>query len=226
MVFDEYLTIQKFLGALLAGYFLGSIPFASVAARYRGVDIFNTGTRTAGTANVFWNIGRGTGMVVLVGDVAKGSAAVLIAGLLGLPWPLALMAGGAAILGHWNSVFSRFRGGDGMAALIGVTITLEPVLTSLGLLIGTVALLIFWRSPLRAAWALSTCFIVILGLSQYYQIDRVLAMGVVVMAVLVLSHTMISHRHRASLQDEEQLVALERDGYQEPDLSQATPDNR
>ena len=225
-MFDEYLTIHKFLGALLAGYFLGSIPFALVAARYRGVDIFNTGSRTAGTANVFWNIGRGTGMVVLVGDVAKGSAAVLIAGLLGLPWLLELLAGGAAILGHWNSVFSRFRGGDGMAALMGVTVTLEPVLTSLGLLIGTVALLISWRSPLRAAWALSTCFVVILGLSQYYQIDRVLVMGVVVMAMLVLAHTIISYRHRASLQHEQKPLDLELGGHQEPDLSPATPDNR
>ena len=58
-MFDEYLTIQKFLGALVAGYLLGSIPFASLAARYRGVDIFNMGSRTAETANLFWNIGMG-----------------------------------------------------------------------------------------------------------------------------------------------------------------------
>ena len=202
-MFDEYLTIQKFLGALVAGYLLGSIPFASLAARYRGVDIFNMGSRTAETANLFWNIGRGTGLAVLVGDVAKGSAAVLIAELLGLPWPLALLAGGAAVLGHWNSVFSGFKGGDGMAALMGVTVTLEPMLTTLGLAAGTGALLLSWRSPLRAAWALSTCFIVMLGLSQYYHIDQTLVVGLAVIAILVLFHTILSHRRRVSVTDQE-----------------------
>ena len=224
-MFDEYLTIQKFLGALSAGYVLGSIPFALVTARYRGVDIFNTGTRTAGTANVFWNIGRGAGIVVLVGDVTKGSAAVLIAGLLGLAWPLVLLAGVAAVLGHWKSVFSGFRGGDGMAALMGVAITLEPVLTALGLLIGTGALLISWRSSLRAAWALSTCFVVMLGVSQYYQIDRELVIGLAAIAILVLLHTLVSQRHRVGLADEVQLLAQELDSPQKPDLGRSIPEN-
>lgn len=210
-MFDDYLTIQKLVGALLAGYLLGSIPFASVAARYRGVDIFSTGTRTAGTANVFWNIGRSAGIAVLVGDVAKGSAAVLIAGLVGLEWPLVLLAGGAAVLGHWKSVFTGFRGGDGMAALMGITATLEPVLTTLGLVIGAGVLLITWRSPLRAAWALSACFVVILGVSQYYQIDRNLIIGLVAIAILVLWHTLVSRRHRASPAGEEQLWDLDLD---------------
>ena len=66
-----------------------------------------------------------------------------------------------------------------MAALMGVTIALEPALAFLGLLIGTGAMLLLWRSPLRGAGALSTCFMVILGISQYYQIDRDLVMGLV-----------------------------------------------
>ena len=135
--------------------------------------------------------------------MAKGSAAVLIAELLGLPWPLALLAGGAAVLGHWNSVFSGFKGGDGMAALMGVTVTLEPMLTTLGLAAGTGALLLSWRSPLRAAWALSTCFIVMLGLSQYYHIDQTLVVGLAVIAILVLFHTILSHRRRVSVTDQE-----------------------
>ena len=53
-----------------------------MAARFRGVDIFTTGNAMAGSANVFWHIGHRTGAVVFAGDVAKGSAAVLIAGML------------------------------------------------------------------------------------------------------------------------------------------------
>ena len=127
-MFDEYVLIPKVLSAVLVGYLLGSIPFARTAARLRGVDIFSTGSHMAGTANVFWNIGRWTGTLVFVGDVAKGSAAVVIAGLLEVPAPLILLVAAAAIFGHWMSVFARFRGGDGMAPLMGVTLALEPAL--------------------------------------------------------------------------------------------------
>ena len=230
----EYALIFKLIWALLAGYLLGSIPFAYIAARCRGVDIFTTGSRTAGTANVFWNIGRGTGLVVLVGDVAKGSAAVIFAELLGLPWPMLLLVGGAAVLGHWKSVFSGFRGGDGMAALMGVTISLEPILATLGLLIGTVAMLLLWRSPLRGAGALSTCFIVMLGLSQYYQIDRDLVMGLVALAMLVLFRSLIGLRHRSRIGDVGPALDLgldldpdpDSDSDQESELGSATPENR
>jgi glycerol-3-phosphate acyltransferase PlsY len=202
-VFGEYLDIQKLLGAMLAGYLLGSIPFAYLAARYRGLDIFNTGSRTAGTANVFWNIGRRTGTLVFVGDVAKGSAAVLFAGLLDVSWSVALLAGGAAVLGHWKSVFSGFRGGDGMATLIGVTIALEPGMAAMGILIGTGVLLLLRRSPLRSTWGISACFIVMLGVSQYYQVDRDLVMGLVALAMLVLFRSMIGRRGRIRIPAQE-----------------------
>ena len=135
-MFDEYLTIQKILAALLAGYLLGSIPFAQVAARLRGVDIFDTGTSTAGAANVFWYVGHRTGLIVGAGDVGKGAAAVVIAGFFDLPDSGLLLVGGAAILGHWKSAFAGFRGGDGMATLLGVGIVLEPTLAVVGILVG------------------------------------------------------------------------------------------
>ena len=131
-MFDAYISVQQVLAAVLVGYLLGSIPFARTAARLRGVDIFATGSHMAGTANVFWNIGRRTGTLVFLGDVAKGAAAVVIAELLEVPGPLILLVGGAAIFGHWMSVFARFRGGDGMAPLMGITLALVPALAILG----------------------------------------------------------------------------------------------
>ena len=109
-MFDDFLFLQQLLASILVGYLLGSIPFAYVAGRFRGVDIFSTGSRTAGTANVFWNIGRRTGTVVFAGDVAKGAAAVVIAQLLDVSGPMVLLAGAASILGHWKSVFSGIPG--------------------------------------------------------------------------------------------------------------------
>ena len=83
-----------------------------MAARLKGIDIFTTGNFQAGTANVFWNISRRTGLIVFICDVAKGSVSVLIADLLGIPPYLLVIAGAAAVLGHWKSLFTGFKGGD------------------------------------------------------------------------------------------------------------------
>ncbi|MCH8172808.1 MAG: glycerol-3-phosphate acyltransferase, partial [Proteobacteria bacterium] len=55
---------------------------------------------------------------VRIGDVAKGSAAIVIAQLLDVPGLLVLLVGGAALFGHWKPLFAGFRGGDGMASLM------------------------------------------------------------------------------------------------------------
>ena len=71
----DFLLIEKVLAAVLVGYLIGSIPFAKMAASWRGVDIFATGSGAAGTANVFWNVGRRTGVLVFVGMLFLGIAA-------------------------------------------------------------------------------------------------------------------------------------------------------
>ena len=223
MVFDEFVFIQKILASILVGYLLGSIPFAYVAGRFRGIDIFATGSRTAGTANVFWNIGRRTGTVVFVGDVAKGTAAVVIANLLDVTGPLALLAGVAAVMGHWKSVFSRFRGGDGMATLMGVTLALTPALAILGIVAGQAMILLLWRSAFRSAGGIFVCFTVLLGLSQYYDIDRGLVLGLVALAAVVLLRTLVTRRRRARVPAAEMPMNLALD--QESDLGQAAPEN-
>lgn len=184
------------LAAVAAGYFLGAIPFAQLAARVRGVDIFSTGNSLAGTANVFWNVGRRTGALVFVGDVAKGALAVLVARALDVPPPLMLVAGGAAVLGHWKSVFTSFRGGDGMAPLMGVSLALAPPLATLGAAVGVAVIVLSRRSVLRSTWGVSACFMVMLGTSQFYHLERDLVSGLFVLASLVLARSMFTRRRR------------------------------
>lgn len=232
----DYLIIEKLIIALVAGYVLGSIPFAHAVAWVRGVDIFSTGNRKAGTANVFWNVGHRIGTLVFLGDISKGAAAVVIAQLLGLPEMLVLVAGGAAVLGHWKSVFSKFRGGDGMAPLMGVTIALVPDLALVGIAAGLVTMRVLWRTPLRSAWAIVICFNVMLGISQYYSIDRDLVGGMVVLASLVLLRSIYSRRRRAhafsGMSDEEALdmdldldLDLNLDLDSDSDLMPPAPEN-
>ena len=185
--------------AIAAGYFLGAIPFAQIAARLRDIDVFSTGSTLAGTANVFFNVGHRTGALVLVGDVAKGSAAVFAAWALGVPPVLIMVAGGAAVVGHWKSVFTGFRGGDGMAPLMGVSLALMPSLAVLGFAAGMATVVLMRHSSLRSTWGVSVCFLVMLAISQYYQIERDLVTGLVVLASLVLLRSMFTRRRRLFL---------------------------
>jgi glycerol-3-phosphate acyltransferase PlsY len=228
-VFDEFLIVQKVMASVVVGYLLGSVPFAHLAARLKGVDIFATGSRRAGTANVFWNIGRRRGVVVFSADVAKGALAVAIAGLLGLTGPLVILAGGAAVLGHWKSVFTGFRGGDGMATLIGVTVTLVPLLASLGIVVGMIAVLLLWKSPFRSAAGIASCFIILLAVSHYFHEQRDLVSGLAVLATLVLFHNILIHRRVAVAAVPKELeLALdeEEDLDDDPDMGQTAPDNQ
>jgi acyl-phosphate glycerol 3-phosphate acyltransferase len=198
-MFEDYPLIRNMVMAVAAGYLLGALPFANVASRIRGIDVFTTGSTLAGTANVFFNVGHRTGALVLVGDIAKGAAAVFTAWALGVPPTLILVAGGAAVVGHWKSVFTRFRGGDGMAPLIGVTLALMPALAVLGGVIGLATVVIMRRSPLRSTWGISVSFLVMLGISQYYQIERDLVTGLVILASMVLLRSMVTRRRRLSV---------------------------
>ncbi|MDA0734034.1 MAG: glycerol-3-phosphate acyltransferase [Chloroflexi bacterium] len=198
MVFEDFILLQKLLASLLVGYLLGSVPFAHLAARFKGVDIFVTGNRRAGTANVFWNVSRRTGVLVLAADVAKGSLAVVIAQLMDLQGPLVILAGGAAVAGHWKSVFTGFKGGDGMATLLGVTITLVPALAPLCIGVGFVAVMLFWKSPYRSAVGIAICFTVLLGLGLFFQHRLDLVYGLTGLALLVLTHNVLIRRRLAA----------------------------
>ncbi len=127
-----------FLAAALIGYFLGSLPFGYIVARAHGVDIFKEGSGNPGATNVkrvlgekFGAKGKRAGNLVFVLDAVKGAAA---AGWPLLPFvqaPDARMLGLigviAAVLGHSFSVFTKFKGGKGVATAAGGVVVLMPV---------------------------------------------------------------------------------------------------
>lgn len=199
---EAFLVTQKLLAVVLVGYLLGAVPFAHLAGRLRGVDMFHTGSTRAGAANLFWNVGRRIGLVVLFADAAKGSLAIIIAGLMGISGPLLLLAGGAAVLGHWKSVFTGFRGGDGMAVLIGVSLTMTPLLAFISGMIGLVFAFIAIKSAFRSAFGMAVSFTVMLGLSQfveYFQGEQEKVLALSILAVLIMAHNVLIHWRHAGV---------------------------
>ena len=121
---------------LLLAYLIGTLLGSLVLGRLRGVDIRSMGSGNAGATNALRTQGKLFGFVVLFIDVAKGVVAVLWLPLAVLPgigidpdvsrdW-LTMACGSAVILGHVYPVWFEFRGGKGVATVVGVVGSVDP----------------------------------------------------------------------------------------------------
>jgi glycerol-3-phosphate acyltransferase PlsY len=135
--------------AVTAGYLLGAIPIGLIVGRLVGdVDLRDLGSRRTGATNATRTLGPRWGALVLVLDILKGVAAVLLARLIfddgsGTGEWVAAGAGLAAVVGHNWSVFIAFAGGRGVATTGGGLLALAPLAV---LVIAPVMLLIAWRT--------------------------------------------------------------------------------
>lgn len=194
-------TVYPLILATLLGYILGSIPLAALVSRRRGVDIFRTGTRLAGAANVARSVGFWHGGVVFWGDVAKGLLTVAVSHRLGVTGALILLPCIAALVGHWRSIFTRFRGGDGLATLVGITMALLPPFTFwLAILTATIVMFIARATGHQPTlWGGAASYGFLLFRASYFGDSVVPILVVVVLALMVLAHAVSSHlRHPAS----------------------------
>src|SRR6266704_6503188 len=130
----------------LAAYILGSIPFGLILAKLFGrTDVRKGGSGNIGATNVARVVGPLAGILTLILDVAKGSAAVLLAARLSQDSATWMMiAGIAALAGHCFPVWLKFKGGKGVATAAGVFLVLSP-LACLGAVILFLLVVIFWR---------------------------------------------------------------------------------
>ena len=132
------------VAAPVIGYLLGSIPAAYIMAKWRkGIDIREVGVGNMGAGNVIREVGLVEGAVVAVADIGKGAAAIAVAQfLLGVSQAWVLGAGLAAIMGHSFPIYIGFRGGQGVATVIGIFSVLAPLATLITLLpLGAVLLI-------------------------------------------------------------------------------------
>lgn len=112
---------------ILGGYLLGSVPFAFVLARRRGVDIRLAGSGNVGAANVLRTSGVPVALIVMALDAFKGAGSVLMAQRWAAGDTTApAVAGLAAVIGHVYPVWLRFRGGKGVATAAGAFSILTP----------------------------------------------------------------------------------------------------
>ncbi|TVR74838.1 MAG: glycerol-3-phosphate 1-O-acyltransferase [Marinilabiliales bacterium] len=120
---------------LLSAYLLGSVPNAVWIGRvFFKTDVRNHGSGNAGSTNTLRVLGYKAGIPVLLLDILKGFLAVKMIHLTFYYIPetgqyinFQLLLGLAVIIGHIFPVFANFRGGKGVATLIGVILAIDPV---------------------------------------------------------------------------------------------------
>jgi len=118
--------------ALVLSYLSGSIPFAAIAGKLRGVDLRKHGSGNLGATNVFRVLGWKIGIAVFLADALKGALPVfflpprIVSPRDPVVWAIA--CGIAAIAGHVRPIFLGLRkGGKGVATAAGVFFALAPI---------------------------------------------------------------------------------------------------
>ena len=115
--------------AVVIAYLLGAIPFGYLLTRFStGKDVREHGSGNIGATNVLRAAGRAAAIGTLALDIAKGSAAVWIAGLLTENSPGWMADAALAVMvGHAFPVFLGFKGGKAVATFIGAFLYLTPI---------------------------------------------------------------------------------------------------
>ena len=131
----SFITYYCVITMLLIAYVLGSIPSAVwIGKKYYGVDIREHGSKNAGTTNMLRVLGRRAALPVFVLDFFKGFVAVTLIGLMrydadiNSAWWINLKILGvfAAVIGHIFPIFANFKGGKGVATLVGAVTGIYP----------------------------------------------------------------------------------------------------
>jgi glycerol-3-phosphate acyltransferase PlsY len=211
---------------LVIAYLLGAIPAGYLAGKLLGgIDIREHGSRSTGATNVLRTLGKWPALVVLIADVLKGVAAILVARWfcpwlttelsptpptasdlqVWVPWAVCL-AGIAALLGHGRSIWLNFTGGKSAATGLGVLLAMSwPVGLGAAVVFG-IALALTRIVSLSSMLAALTAIVLVCGFAHPWPYRLLVIAGGLYVIV----------RHRANIQ---RLLA-----GTEPRLGRSSPD--
>lgn len=180
-------------------YLIGSVPFAVVVSRLMGLaDPRSFGSKNPGATNVLRTGNRVAAALTLLGDTAKGWAAVVLAILitrhLGLSHGIVAGCAVAVFLGHVYPLFIGFKGGKGVATALGVLLGLSPWLALATA--GTWLIIAYvWRYSSLASIvsAIFAPFYYLLGGNVAWRMEGSVALAIIVISVVLL------YRHQANI---------------------------
>ena len=188
--------------AALVGYFLGAVPFGYLVARAKGVNIFEQGSKNPGATNVRRVLGKRSGNLVFILDLAKGALAG--AWPLGYVWLRSPYLSGDylarslsqakligvvgvifALIGHSFSCFTHFKGGKGVATGAGGFIVLMPIVTLIAAAVWT---LTFFASRYVSLASIFSAVTVPVAAYFFRESPILTALAVAVAVFVILRH--------------------------------------
>jgi len=188
---------------IVAGYLVGSMPFGYWLVRLRhGEDIRRHGSGNIGATNVWRNFGALSGVPIALLDVVKGFVPAVLGMVLVGPL-VGVLAGAAAMLGHWRPLFLRLhKGGKMVATCGGAVIGLAPLVALVGVGVW-IALFLATRyasiASMTAAVALPVCAILLGQPLSVVIFVSASALGVIVLHRPNISRLLAGKEHRFHL---------------------------
>lgn len=165
-IVDMVITYYVIVTLLIIAYLLGSVPSAVwIGRRYYGVDIREQGSRNAGTTNMLRVLGKRAALPVFVIDFMKGFVAVSLMSLLkydehlNSAWVinLKIVAVAIVVLGHIFPIFAGFKGGKGVATLLGAITGIQPTIALLCFVVWFLVFMV-WHYVSLASIVAGGCF--------------------------------------------------------------------
>jgi glycerol-3-phosphate acyltransferase PlsY len=191
---------------IVLAYLIGSIPTAVwVSKNMFGIDIRDYGSGNAGATNTFRVLGSKWGSLVMLADVSKGIIATSLYILV--PFYMTnelartnfmILLGLAAVLGHVFPIWANFRGGKGVATLLGMTLAIQPIVALICLVVFLISLISTRFVSLSSILASIAFMVLILYVFNEKEIlYRYFAMIVAIM-VVVTHHKNISRLYKGT----------------------------
>ncbi|AQG81352.1 glycerol-3-phosphate 1-O-acyltransferase PlsY [Spirosoma montaniterrae] len=182
----------------VVAYLLGSIPTAVWYGQgFFGIDIRQYGSGNAGATNTFRTLGKRAGTVVMLVDVLKGYTAAILSTLL---WnfdvittneilTFKIVFGLIAVIGHLYPVFANFKGGKGVASLLGMVLAIHPEVAVLCIAVFLLVVIASQYVSLGSIMA-ALAFPVLLLLRVFGEKEPplLIAFGFVIFLMVVLTH--------------------------------------
>ncbi|MEC7926216.1 MAG: glycerol-3-phosphate 1-O-acyltransferase PlsY [Actinomycetota bacterium] len=186
---------------IIFSYLIGSINFAYLVSKLKGIDIKDLGSGNPGSSNVLRTMGKKYAIFVLFGDMLKGFIPVII----GLNYDYSLILGFVAVIGHCYPIFYKFKGGKGVATYFGVYLAYifnHPSAFNLDIPFFKVNLVVFFiifyfglMKIFRVSAVSSLTTVTLAGFSVIYSIEDTFTIIYQVFIILL-----IFYQHRENLQ--------------------------
>jgi len=181
---------------LILAYLIGSVPTAVwIGKRFYSIDVREHGSGNAGATNTFRVLGKKAGIPVLLIDIFKGFVAVNLVYLQSkfgvddvIPLTnLKLAFGFASVIGHVFPIFAGFRGGKGIASLLGILLAIHPAgaLCALGIFL---LVLLTTKYVSLGSMMAGVCFPVLVILVFDNKVPALMIFSIVVSILVVITH--------------------------------------